>query len=64
MTKEIELAKKEQAISAENMSQQVNGLREQISQLQAKLVVSEQESETKVKRLQNSLKENQQVLIQ
>ncbi|XP_057366083.1 cingulin-like protein 1 [Daphnia carinata] len=58
--KELEISRSGQAIANETMLKTVSDLREQVTQLQCQLAVSEQNAESQVKRLETSLKINQQ----
>lgn len=61
MLKERETNRSDQAIANETMLKTIIDLRDQIAQLQDQLRVSEQKAESQVKRLETSLKINQQV---
>ncbi|KAK4029361.1 hypothetical protein OUZ56_022359 [Daphnia magna] len=59
LLKELEISRSGQAIANETMLQTVSDLREQVTQLQSQLAVSEQSAESQVKRLETSLTINQ-----
>lgn len=61
MVNERELLRTQQALAEDKMLKTVNELQGHVTQLQSQLVASEQKAESQVKRLESSLKANQQV---
>ena len=53
-----------QALAEEKMLKTMNELQDHVNQLQSRLAASEQKAEFQVKRLESSLKANQQVWLQ
>lgn len=64
MVNERELLRTQQALAEDKMLKTVNELQGHVTQLQSQLVTSEQRAESQVKRLESSLKANQQVWLQ
>lgn len=61
MVNEREVHRTQQALAEDKMLKTVNELQGHVTQLQSQLAASEQKAESQVKRLESSLKANQQV---
>lgn len=61
MVNEREVFRTQQALAEDKMLKTVNELQGHVTQLQSQLTASEQKAESQVKRLESSLKANQQV---